>query len=524
MGRLAWAAALTALTLTGGARAQAPPPVQMPAGAQVPGAAGPRGLAKPAPTATPATDPALAIPPVPTAVATPLPVTVLGAPAGTPSAAAGSSGGGNAENPKTTEADKPLADSLHQDDNYGLKALFDSLHPPGKSKPWYEKLNVRGYTQFRFTRTLDQDLRGGDPNILGDRSVNGSAENISIRRARFILFGDVSEHLGIYAQPDFANLPTSDSSATFFGQLRDLYGDVYLDKEKVHRLRVGLSKVPFGFENMQSSQNRTPLDRTDPINTAVSPNERDLGVFYYWTPVEKQQLLRDLVDGGLKGSGNYGVFGFGVYNGQGGSQVEKNLNLHAVARVTWPFQLSDGQVVEASVQGYTGEVVVSGAEIRPLGVGDLIEPDGTGGTRGFRDQRVAGTFVWYPQPFGFQAEWSVGNGPGLNAAQTEVELRSLHGGYLMAVYRHDTPEYGIVTPYARWQYFRGGYRSAANAPFGTHEQWDLGVEWQIRREMELVVEYSLVDGVTLGAKDREGARSYKQFDGGILRLQFQVNY
>lgn len=34
-----------------------------------------------------------------------------------------------------------------------------------------------------------------------------------------------------------------------------------------------------GFENLQSSQNRLPLDRNDGLNSAVS-NERDLGVFF----------------------------------------------------------------------------------------------------------------------------------------------------------------------------------------------------------------------------------------------------
>lgn len=424
---------------------------------------------------------------------------------------------------KAADAGKGLTDSLHTDDNYGFKALFDSLHRPGKKSSWYEKMSIRGYTQFRFGRTIDEDEFFAEPNLLGDRSINGRAENFSIRRARLILSGDISDHLFLYFQPDFASVPTSTSNSTFFAQLRDLYGDVYLTTDKVHRLRVGLSKVPYGWENMQSSQNRVPLDRTDPINTGVSPNERDLGVFYYWTPEDKQRLLRDLVDGGLKGSGNYGILGLGVYNGQGGSQIERNLNLHTVARVTWPWRLPDGQVVEASLQGYTGKYVVSGTDIRPLGVGDAITPEGTG-DRGFTDQRVAGSFVWYPQPLGFQAEWNVGAGPGLNDAQTAVELRSLHGGYLMAMYKYDTPCHGIFTPYARWQYYKGGYRSIANAPYGTHEQWDLGVEWQIRREMELAVEYSLVDGVNLIANDDEGARSYRNFKGSLIRLQFQINY
>jgi hypothetical protein len=425
---------------------------------------------------------------------------------------------------KKAATDPRLTDSLHCDDCYGLKSLFDSLHPrESKGKHWYEKLSLRGYTQFRYGRSLYQDSLGADPFMTTDRSINGNAEDFSVRRARFILSGDVSDYLGLYAQVDLANtLPGT--STTFFDQLRDLYGDVYLDKDKVHRFRVGLSKVPYGWENMQSSSNRFPLDRSDPINSAVSFNERDLGVYYYWTPEDKQKLLKDLVDGGLKGSGNYGIFAFGVYNGQGLSQVEQNLNLHMVSRLTWPFQLPSGQVVEASIQGITGEFVVQGAQIRPLGNGDATTPAGTGGNRGLRDQRIAGTFVWYPQPLGFQAEWNWGEGPGLNDTQTAVVVRPLTGGYAMVMYKIDTPSWGIFTPYCRYQHYRGGYKVFPNAPYGTRDQWDLGVEWQIRREMELVVEYNFVDGVNLNAVNREGVVSYRNFDGGVLRAQFQINY
>ncbi len=428
---------------------------------------------------------------------------------------------------KPSAPPNPLYDSLHGDDDYGLKSLFDSLHPKGEKSKWYEKLSLRGYTQFRFGRALDNDPMGTPVTLLGDRAINGGAEDFSIRRMRLILSGDVSDHLGVYIQPDFGNTPTGSPNGTFFAQLRDVYGDVYVDKTKVHRFRVGLSKVPYGFENLQSSQNRVPLDRTDPINSAVIPNERDLGVFYYWTPEDKQKLFRDLVDGGLKGSGNYGVFGLGVYNGQGGSQLEQNRNLHTVARVTWPVQLSSGQVVEASVQGYTGEFVVEGSPIRRLGTGASFTPTGTratGDTRGHRDQRVAASFIWYAQPFGFQAEWNIGEGPGLSDDQRAVVVRRLNGGYVMAMYKHDTHDCGIFMPYVRYQHYDGGYRAQPNAPFGTTNQWDLGVEWQIRKEMELVLEYNLLDNVSLTAIDRANTRSYRNFTGNALRCQFQINY
>jgi hypothetical protein len=430
--------------------------------------------------------------------------------------------------PKSPDQKKPLYDSLHLDEDYGLKSLFDSLHPRESSgKKWYEKLSIRGYTQVRYGRSFGHDSDEGQPTLLGDRSIDGNRENFSIRRARLILSGDVSDHMYLYFQQDFANTPPDSSTSTFFGQLRDLYADLYIDTTKVHRFRVGQSKLPYGFEAMQSSGNRVPIDRSDAIDSGVSPNQRDLGVFYYWTPVEKQELLRDLVRGGLKGTGNYGIFGLGVYNGQGSSRLEQNLNLHTVSRFTWPFRLSNGQVVEMSLQGYTGEYVVEGAEIRPLGVGPAITPLGTrqaGERSGLRDQRMAASFVYYPQPLGFQTEWVVGEGPGLDPTQTFVKVRSLSGGYVMMMYKYDTPRFGIFIPYGRYHHYRGGYKSAANAPYGNHDQYDIGVEWQIRREMELVVEYSFVDGVTLGSVNQPGVQSYRNFDGTILRAQFQFNY
>ena len=507
-----WAALLVTLVAGGPAAAQLPQP-------RIP------GLDLPAPGPTP-----LPLPPPPTLTPVPVDTAPPAGDAGKKSAG-GDEGGKTADMGKADKdgkAEKGLTDSLHCDDDYGLKSLFDSLHARDRAgKKWYDKLSLRGYSQFRFARTVDQDSGGAEPNLLADRSVNGVAENFSVRRNRIILYGDVSDHLYLYVQPDFAaNIPGVQTSL-FFAQLRDLYADVYLDRSKVHRLRVGLSKVPFGWENMQSSQNRIPLDRTDGINTAVSPNERDLGVFYYWTPEEQQKLLKDLVDGGLRGSGNYGIFGLGVYNGQGGQLFEQNLNLHTVARLTWPVRLESGQVVEASVQGYTGEYVVEGSPIRPLGRGNALTPANTratGDQTGHRDQRIGATFVYYPQPFGFQSEWNWGEGPGLNDAQTSVATRGLHGGYAMVMWKYDTCDYGVFTPYCRWAYYKGGYRSFPNAPYGTHDQWDLGVEWQIRREMELVCEYSIVDGANLNAINQPGIRSYRNFDGGVFRVQFQINY
>jgi len=94
----------------------------------------------------------------------------------------------------------------------------------------------------------------------------------------------------------------------------------------------------------------------------------------------------------------------------------------------------------------------------------------------------------------------------------------------MVMYKIDTAKCGIYTPYTRYGHYVGGYKSLPNAPYGTSDQWDIGVEWQIRKEMELTIEYSIVDGVNVNAIDRAGKISYRNFDGGILRAQFQINY
>ncbi|MBK8846828.1 MAG: hypothetical protein IPO27_09910 [Bacteroidetes bacterium] len=98
------------------------------------------------------------------------------------------------------------------------------------------------------------------------------------------------------------------------------------------------SKVPYGFMNLQSSQNRLPLDRDEALNSAVS-NERDLGVFFYWAPQSRRKLLASLVADGYKGSGDYGVLAVGGYNGQTANRNDGNKDLHYVARLTYPFQI-----------------------------------------------------------------------------------------------------------------------------------------------------------------------------------------
>jgi len=388
----------------------------------------------------------------------------------------------------------------------------------GAGKHWYDRLSIRGYAQFRINEVLWDDPDGAPPQHTGDGSV-GDNQSFFIRRARVILSGDVSDHMYVYIQPDFAASVPGSPDANHFTQLRDCYCDIYIDEEKVHRLRIGQSKVPYGWENLQSSSNRIPLDRNDGLNTAVR-NERDLGLFYYYTPDFAQDLFKWVLDNGYKGSGNYGLFGLGFYNGQGGSLREQNDNIHMVARLTWPHQFESGQVVEMSIQGYTGKYNVLTSPIQPLGVPPAAAP--TVSPDGYLDQRVAGTFVYYPQPLGFQAEWNVGRGPVLDETQTAVIDGSLTGGYAMFMYRWETDCYGTLFPFIRYHYYEGGYKWERNAPDALVSEGEVGLEWQFNPQMELTTQLTFTDRTNTSALS--SGESYRQFVGNLFRVQFQMNY
>ncbi|SNR76974.1 Phosphate-selective porin [Methylobacillus rhizosphaerae] len=372
----------------------------------------------------------------------------------------------------------------------------------GSGKSWADTMKVRGYMQVRSNSIL-----GGDKQIAhqADRSI-GDNTNFLIRRMRLVFSGDIGERLSYYIQPDFAS--RSGDGTGNIAQLRDAYGDIYLTKDKVHRLRIGQSKIPYGFENLQSSQNRIALDRADAMNSCCK-DERDLGVFYYYTPADKQDMFKYLVDSGLKGSGNYGMFAFGAYNGTGANRSENNDNLHLVSRFTYPVKFENGQIFEAGIAGIYGT-------FKPSLSGGVVADSRTDG---FKDQRIGLHAVLYPQPFGLQAEWNWGRGPSLNDAGTVVEEASLNGGYIQAMYRiKDFYGYGIMTPFIKWQYFDGAQKFETNAPQNSVSDWEAGFEWQPMPEIEFTAYYSKLDRNNLATVP------YAKYNTDILRLQLQYNF
>ena len=144
-----------------------------------------------------------------------------------------------------------------------------------KSSPgWFDKIHLGGYMQVRYNGLFQTN-----PELeceQCDEAWGGEENSLSLRRLRFKLYGQIHPRVFFYFQPDFAK---SIGESHHVGRLKDAYFDLGLDRDNEFRLRIGQSKVPFGYENMQSSSQRLPLDRDDALNSGVK-DERDVGVFF----------------------------------------------------------------------------------------------------------------------------------------------------------------------------------------------------------------------------------------------------
>ncbi len=368
-------------------------------------------------------------------------------------------------------------------------------------KKWYDRINVRGYAQLRYNRLLETN-----PN-LGCEQCDaswGEGGGFFLRRVRVIFSGQIHPRVYFYIQPDFAS---SINGTLNMGQLRDAYFDVGIDKKNEFRFRIGQSKIPYGFENMQSSSNRLPLDRADGTNAIK--NERDAGVFFYWAPKKVRERFSMLVRDGYKGSGDYGVFGIGAFVGQNANNPELNNDPHYVARLSYPFVIGS-QIIEPGIQAYTGQYEIPKSN---LSKGVKYQPD-----LNYIDQRVAASFILYPRPFGIQAEYNVGRGPEFNKVTDSIEVQDLSGGYATLSYMIRAGSH-LIYPFTRIQYYEGGKKHELDARSYKVNELELGVEWEPIDAFELVVMYTI------------SSRKYEDFvkqdnfqSGSLLRIQAQLNF
>ncbi len=390
--------------------------------------------------------------------------------------------------------------------NWGLNSKVNAQATLTKkeTKHWYETISLRGYMQIRYNRLFETNSKL--KNEQADRSW-GENGGISIRRGRLILSGNLTENIYFYIQPDISQ--TVGTTLNLL-QLRDAYVDIGLNRNSEFRIRVGQSKVPYGFENMQSSQNRLTLDRSDALNSAV-PNERDLGAFLYWRPAKTKELYANLIKDNLKGSGDYGVFAFGVYNGQVANKPELNNYLHIVSRISIPIKIGS-QLIEPGIQAYSGKYTLPSENLTS---GVKVMKSLT-----FNDKRIAESFILYPKPFGLQIECNVGEGPRYNPAKDSVESSTLNGGYVLLNYRiKGKRKEETFFPFSRYQSYNGGKKQELDARSYLVRELETGLEWQFNKTLELTASY-----VISHRKFEDSKLKSNDQKGRLLRLQLQVNF
>ena len=376
-----------------------------------------------------------------------------------------------------------------------------TISPVEKKTNWYDKIQVRGYVQVRYNRLFETnpDLKSDQ----GDKSI-GNYGGFFIRRNRLILSGQVNEHVYFYLQPDFAS--SASTTGLHFAQIRDAYFDVSIDKKKEFRFRIGQSKVPYGFENMQSSQNRLPLDRNDALNSAVS-NERDLGVFFYYAPNKVRELYASLVNDGLKGSGDYGIAAFGLYNGQTANKPEATNGPHWAARLTYPFKLWN-QIIEPGLQMYSGRYKLDQTTAKVK----------TNTSLEYLDERMATSFILYPKPFGIQAEYNIGKGPQYDNLLDSISTKDLKGGYVTISYLIKLKKQ-VLIPFARYTTYQGGKKMELDARAYNVDEFEGGIEYQPLKNFEATVSWVHSSKWT---SDKAKKDSYQVCS--FLRIQCQLNF
>jgi hypothetical protein len=375
---------------------------------------------------------------------------------------------------------------------------------------WYERIRMNGYMQFRYN--------AGASNRLFDLPLNDSfgdqqGNEFYARRLRLVFQGQVSERVAFFTQFALEGGQQELSNR----EIIDAYSDFYLTKDRVHRIRWGLHRVPNAFDTYRSSTNRQEMDRHESVQSGA-PGERDLGIAYYWSPKLVQERFAQLA-AYHNGPGDYGMFGIMVYNGQTRNRLELNKDKHIGAKVAYPFQFKNGRLLETGVLAYHGVFSVQGAsQPNVASAATCTSPLTSEGGCDIKDQRVT-AYVWTPpQPWGLLAEFTVGRGPKRNGQTNFIEESNVVGGYVQGYYTWRYSDVGMLTPYVRYGEYYGGFKSLNGAPDGQSQTWNFGLVWEPDTHWRFTADYVFKDGLnsTLVAN-----RAQSEFDASQLRFQAQ---
>lgn len=168
------------------------------------------------------------------------------------------------------------------------------------------------------------------------------------------------------------------------------------------------------------------------------------------------------------------------------------------------------QILELGIQAYKGKYVIPRANLS-TGVKYISDLN-------YVDERIATSVILYPKPFGIQAEYTVGRGPEFNKVTDSIEVKPLNGGYITVSYLKKLNKQTLI-PFIRYQYYSGGKKHERDARSYQVNDLEVGAEWQLNRNFELVMHYTI------------SSRRYEDFvlqnnfqTGNLLRIQAQVNF
>jgi len=352
--------------------------------------------------------------------------------------------------------------------------------------------SVKGYMQIRYN------------DLYNSNSAIGltEGEGFVLKTLAISVSGKVHDRVFIFIQPDFAS---SVGESKHVVRLADAYSDLYFDKNAVFRLRIGQSRVPFGYEHLQSSRHRLSLDASEAFANTWT-NGRDIGIQFMWTPIKRKQIFKTIAS--MRGTGDYGMFALGIVNGRRANVAENNKNKYLTGRFSFPFSIKK-QFVETSVQTYIGKNRLSDNVLSPsVKINSQKE---------YEDQRIASTVSLYPNPIGLRAEYVIGNGAGFNPIIDSIEQTKLSGGYILINAKISLVEQ-LFFPFLQYNYYSGGRPHARDAQRYKLKEWEAGIEWQLNKHFEITFVYSdrkwdssdyTAKNVTLSKKS--------------LRIQMQVN-
>ena len=321
----------------------------------------------------------------------------------------------------------------------------DTVQPAAKPK-WYETTKVSGYGQARAIWHPDPPAGEVSTDFL-------------IRRARIKVNASPSKRSRVQLQValDEGNI-----------QVRDAWLEYDLQSGGEWRARLGQQKIPFGFENPQSSSRRGPLERAE-ITRRGPGAGRDVGVVLMWTPERDQELFAHAKKHEL-GTGDYGTVSVGIYNGQG-TVAEENEGKHVSVRVAKPFMLGD-RYAEAGASYFGGNFHSNAAGMS------------------LDDELWGGYFYLPPRPVGIQGGYYDG----------ETEGGDVDGFYAMGLWR--PCEKGLA--FVRYDEYDGPRRGRGLGNVYDRDRWTAGYAHHVSSNTELTLEFEHSETAAAGDSDTVG--------------------